>query len=385
MSLPQPLEQSSSPRSPSRTAVRLVGATLAAMCALTGTALAKGPTFALQPMSKGAYYTFDAARGKTVTGRIRVFNTGTSAGVVHLYAVDATTGPTSGAAYLTEPGRATDVGAWTRLSTTTVSLRPGKSKVVAFQVRVPDDARTGDHLGGITADPGAKKGDTVNRKGSSFRIDVRTLTVIAVKTTVPGPRPAALDVDGVKGGGLHSYQQLFLHLRNSGNVLLKGSGSVSVSGDGRAAKHAKFTLDTFVPRTQIDYPVFVPGKALAAGHYSATVTLHYPGRTVTRTFGFKIGAKELEQVYGSHPPAAVASPRSLPVLSLIVGGIVLLILGFVTAALIFRRREAKRVARSRERDLHDLALWEPRVEPDREAATRAGLNELPPPPDYTSP
>ena len=117
---------------------------------------------------------------------MRVVNTGSAAGSARIYAVDATTGATSGASYLTDSARRTDVGAWTRLSTGRVHLRPRQSTTVSFTVRVPRGVRSGDHLGGIVADPGIQHGRAVRRNRSSFRINVRTLTVIAVEARLPG-------------------------------------------------------------------------------------------------------------------------------------------------------------------------------------------------------
>src|SRR5437016_13053810 len=117
-----------------------------ALLAVAGTASARAPVFALQPVTSGPYYVFHAKPGQTISGRVRVVNTGSAAGSARIYAVDATTGATSGASYLTDSSRRTDVGAWTRLSVGRVNLRPRQAKVVDFTVRVPRGARTGDPL-----------------------------------------------------------------------------------------------------------------------------------------------------------------------------------------------------------------------------------------------
>src|SRR3954449_6528250 len=126
-----------------RRRVRL-GATIMALAALgvlatagSAAAKAKAPVFALQPLTSGPYYVFHAHPGQTITGRVRVVNTGSVAGTARVYAVDATTGATSGASYLTDTRRRTDVGAWTRLSVGKVRLRPRQLKVVDFTMRVP--------------------------------------------------------------------------------------------------------------------------------------------------------------------------------------------------------------------------------------------------------
>ena len=327
-------------------------------------------TFALQPVGGQPYFVFHAAPGSVASGRIRVSNTGDRAGSARLYAVDATTGPTSGAAYLTERDSGSELASWAHAQVAAVVLVPGESQVVPFPVLVPWGARPGDHLGGITADPGVRRGRTVKRKSSSFRIDVRTLTVIAVQVKVPGPHVPALEIDGVRAGGIPSYQQLFVGLRNAGNVLLKGEGSIVVRDeDGHALKRSRFPIDTFVPQTHIDYPVGVSGKSLPKGSYSATVTVRFAGRAVTRTFHFKVDDKALSQVYGSRAPSGGPASGSSLVL-LVAGAVLLLLAGFVGSWLGFRRRLRRLEARRRESDLRRLELWAPDAErlQDRESA-----------------
>ena len=342
-------------RARARHLAALAALATAGFLAAASPAAARGPVFALQPVTKGPYYVFHAKPGQTLSGRVRVVNTGSATGSARIYAVDATTGATSGASYLTDSDRRTDVGSWTRLSIGRVRLRPREARIVSFTVRVPRGVRSGDHLGGIVADPGVQQGRAVRRNKSSFRINVRTLTVIAVEAQLPGKRTPQMTLQGVTAGGLKGYQQIFLGMRNGGNILYKGSGSVVVSNmDGKKLKASRFVLDTFVPQTQIRFPVLIKGKALPAGEYRATITVHYAGRTVTGTFTFKIGNKELAQVFGSKATGAPAA-GGLPVALLIAGGAGILMAGFAVAAFYFKRRE-RRLA-ERMRDLEELELW----------------------------
>jgi hypothetical protein len=238
---------------------------------------------------------------------------------------------------------------------------------VSFTVRVPKGVRSGDHLGGIVADPGVQRGRAVRRNRSSFRVNVRTLTVIAVEARLPGTRVPQMTLQGVTAGGLRSYQQLFLGMRNGGNILYKGSGSVVVSNmDGKRLKASRFALDTFVPQTQIRFPVLVSGKALPAGTYRATVTVYYARRTVTGTFTFKIGKKELAQVFGSKATGAPGS-GGIPVWAMIAAGVAILLGGFALAAVFFKRRERKLAERLR-RDIGELELWPVRPDDGANAA-----------------
>ncbi len=65
--------------------------------------------FALQPVLYNpanplteSYFIFDSKPGIVVKSSVRVINTGNAAGIASLYPVDATTGQTSGAVYLSK-------------------------------------------------------------------------------------------------------------------------------------------------------------------------------------------------------------------------------------------------------------------------------------------
>ena len=91
---------------------------------------------------KLGYFVYPVAPGKTVKGAVIVSNTGTKTGTVRLYAADASTGATTGTVYLTDahPFRA---GSWIALSSSRLTLAPGRFKRVPFTVRVPSDADEG--------------------------------------------------------------------------------------------------------------------------------------------------------------------------------------------------------------------------------------------------
>jgi Bacterial protein of unknown function (DUF916) len=114
-------------------------------------------SFALKPITYDpaltvtkSYFVLVARPGAVIQDRIRIVNTGGRTGTAYLYPVDATTGQTSGAVYLSRQSPRHDVGAWIRLARSTVTLGPGKDVVVPFTIRVPLSIRPGDHLGGAT-------------------------------------------------------------------------------------------------------------------------------------------------------------------------------------------------------------------------------------------
>ncbi|HEY6526578.1 MAG TPA: hypothetical protein VIY10_22520 [Solirubrobacteraceae bacterium] len=323
-------------------------ATVMALAALAGSAQAAGPTVSLTPVgaagAKG-YFVYTAHGGSRISGQVSLVNTSGARGAVLLYAVDATTGQTTGAVYQSRARRRHDVGAWTKLPIRRVVLGSHGRAQVSFRLRVPRGARGGQHLGAIVAQPVSPVRRYSTRKGShAFHINVQALSVLAVQVNVPTRPVQRLTVNGCRAGGPHGFQTLFVGMANTGNQFVKGTGTVTVArGAATAIKHQSFALDTFLPGTSISYPVVLTGKPLRAGNYRAVVSLTYGKRHhVTRVLACKISNHSIVQVFGAAnaaqitPPGGGSGPSALVI---VIGGIALLALGFGAAVLLNRRAQ----------------------------------------------
>jgi hypothetical protein len=128
----------------------------------------------------------------------------------------------------------------------------------------------------------------------------------------------------VKTGGQRGYQQLIVHLANTGNVLRKPTGEVEVLEVVNNSRHLletlPFVMDTFLPQTSIDYPILLK-RALRPGTYEARVALTYPNAAGTSemnsaTSPFTVSKTDVKQVFTSAAPTqqpagpAVASSTS---------------------------------------------------------------------------
>jgi WxL interacting protein linking bacterial and host surfaces len=327
---------------------RVVGALALAVvliCAAAPPAEGKA-VFSVQPAtaSKSGYFILSARPGATIHGIAQVLNIGDRPGTASLYAVDGTTGQTSGAVYRSRQQRRTDVGAWIQLSTATVTLPPRAKQAISFTVRVPSGAFAGQHLGGIVVESStAPSSKTVRKTGrSSFQIKIRELSVVAVQVNLPGSPVVKMAITGLRPSGIPGRQDLLVGLSNLGNVLVKGQGSLTVfDRAGHRLKHQSFPLDTFVSHTHIDLPVYTAGKALPNGSYKGTVAIAYQGHRLVRTFRFQISDANQKQVFGSSArPAAPASSNGNPLLYALIGAGVALL-----AAIAFGRYRGRRKER----------------------------------------
>lgn len=315
----------------------LLGAFVAFAGVQSASARVAAPSFALRPVKYNpalpeteSYFVLAMEPGATIRRRIRVTNVGTAAGTLELYAVDATTGRTSGTVYKNRTARRRDVGRWIRLSKSTLKLGPGRSKIVSFSITVPAHATPGDHVGGIVAD----NQTLTEHHGGALRIKIKHLTIDAVVVRVAGATTAGLRVGRITATGGNGFQYLNIALANTGTVMIKPAGTLLVRSGGKTILSRPLQLDTLIPRTSIDYPVSLP-RALRPGDYDAAVSFRYGNRVlvngqgvggslaVSHTAPFHVSSGEYTEVFKGAPPL----PRSSPAMSMVT------ILAFVVAAL----------------------------------------------------
>jgi hypothetical protein len=333
---------------------RLTGLCVLATVALSAAGLvpasgasAQGAVFSITPVKREPYFIFHTSPGGVVSGQVRIVNVSASAGQVALYPVDATTGQTSGAVYLSAQAQRRGVGRWLSLSTSILTLGARQHRVVSFSLRVPPGTSAGQHLGGLVAAPLKPQSTRATTRGrNSFHVNIQEISIVAVQVNLPGPARQQMAISDLVASGRPGYQTLLIGLGNTGNTLVKGTGRLTVSRTGGSrVLERSFPLDTFVPQTRIAFPVYVRGRRLPAGAYVAEVVITYgSGHQVRRTFHFGISSHQVRQTYGttgtSNGTGASSSGSSIPVWALVLGAVLLVGGSVVGSSLYFRRRAA---------------------------------------------
>jgi WxL interacting protein linking bacterial and host surfaces len=290
---------------------------VAAALVVVPAALAGESSFALRPVTFNpdvpatqSYYIIDSKPGAKIHTELLLTNVGTATGTAILYAVDATTGRTSGAVYRSGSARRRDVGRWVVLSTRRITLGPKESRVIPFAIIVPRGARQGEHVGGIvaqnlTVQTGAAT--RVGKRGSSIQIRLRHLTIVAVEVNLPGRRIEHVLVQGVKALTEAGYPAVEIGLRNGGNVIVKPRLRLRITDrGGSTVLDQRRVLDSLVPQTAIGYPVIL-SRSLRPGNYHVDVRLDYGQSLVTHALRPLRVQGTSTQTYTS-AAAPVASP-----------------------------------------------------------------------------
>ncbi len=176
-----------------------------------------------------ANFAYDVTPGQELHDTLVVTNRGAAALQLGVYAADART-TTSGDLDLLPAGETSvDLGAWVQTDVSSLTLDPGASAQVPFTLRVPADARPGDHSGGlITSSVGTDEGSTVllDRR-LALRIHARVAGEID-----PGVRVDDVRVEyagtAVPFGA--STVVVRYRLTNTGNARVLPDDAVTVSG-----------------------------------------------------------------------------------------------------------------------------------------------------------
>jgi hypothetical protein len=336
---------------------------LAAVLVPTATAASSGPVYGLRAVgAKSGYFIYTAGPGSVRTGSVLVSNVGTATGTVHLFTADGTTGPTTGTVYKTDTAP-TQSGTWTTLSQTSFPLAPGAHRKVTFSVHVPANTQPGQWVSGIVAEAQNKVASQKPGQKAHVQITIRDLTIVAVQVNVPGPADNAFTLGNVTTGGSHGFQKVFLHVANTGNVMAKPTGAVTIfTAGGQRVQVLPFKMDTFLPQTAIDYPILLK-KALPAGNYQASVLLHVPGvatasaKLVKSSPSFTVSDAQVKQVFSSSQPtqappagttssttASSSSSSSLPTWAYAVIGAAVVLLVVLLVVWLLRRRRKKPAA-----------------------------------------
>ncbi len=273
-----------------------------------------------------SYFIFNGRPLAQVQNSLRVTNSGSARGTVSLYPVDATSSQTSGTVFLNRNDARRDVGAWITMSNSQLTLDPGQSQDVPFQLAIPSAVRPGQHVGGIVAEDLYQQ----TSKPGQIQINVRQLSIVAVLVNLPGTLVEQLVATGIQYDESSHFQRLLVGLNNSGTMLLKPFGSLQVSDlDGHLLQNLKMKLDTILPQNALEYPVYIQHKALADGKYTANLSLTYGHNQVlhyTTTFTIKPPANTIPGVISN---LVTPGPDFFSLLSpweYVVGVIILLLL-----------------------------------------------------------
>lgn len=301
------------------------------------------PQLSIRPVGQAEAKFFDvqASPGDERVLQVELQNVGTQPVRARTYAAAAYTIINGGFGIrLTDEG-ATGTATWLTYPTEVLDLAPGETVVRDVTLRVPADAGAGEHIAGLAIE----NAEPIRGSGR-VALDQVVRKAIAVLVTTPGAIDAKLDI--VSGEHLLVGDQsvVAVALRNSGNVLLRPAGTVTVSDDaGREVARKPVTMDSFYAGT--DTRLEVPlDERLPVGRYSVAVSLSDAERGVDASAPALAMSVAAEAEPPPPPAAGIRVPSAIsdllgedaqtipwPVVIGLAGAVILVI-----AAVTYRRR-----------------------------------------------
>lgn len=219
--------------------------TIAVAIAFTGIAQAQEaadtePVFGLRPAllnpddpKASGYFTFYVTPGEVLTDEVILINEGQVPVDLSLYLSAATTA-VGGSASFGSMGDENDPTSWITLSSSAATLAPGDELAVPFTVTIPEDAQPGDHMVGMVTQLAASDEEAADSSAggveASFSMQVIRRIGVAVLMIVEGERTPNLEIlDVALVDQSDQGVRFFVTVHNTGNVMLKGQGTVTVS------------------------------------------------------------------------------------------------------------------------------------------------------------
>lgn len=218
---------------------------------------------------------YDLAPGSEVTDQVTLFNYSNVQLTFQLYATDAFNNEDGQFDLLPSEEAPTDVGTWVTLPQGAVTLGPRSQASFPVTIRVPSDARPGDHAGALLASSQAMG---TGPDGKVVALDRRTGSRIYVR--VDGPLAPELTVEDLRSSyrpalnPLDGTTTVSYRVHNRGNVRLGGRHRVVVSAPfGLLARRAPVQEVTeLLPGESVEVEVVLDG-VVATGLVVAEVEL----------------------------------------------------------------------------------------------------------------
>lgn len=330
------------PRQRTVAALAAAAVTLLLVFASAAQASAFSEGFGARPIKRGgeevaaSYFTLKAQPGEVLREATVVSNASDEPIEVLVDGVDGLTGKTSGTVYANRDDRHLETSRWLRPAARRLVIPPRSTEKFRFTMRIPDDAKPGDHLAGLAF-------QDVHESTSKSRLAVRQVlrVVIGVQVTVGEGSPAQAELGDLKIEALPGTQvpSVVLQLRNKGQLLCKPKARVALTGPRGEQKTAEQQLETILPGDEIAYPLPFKG-ALDAGEYRAVADVDGCGARQHAEASANLATSLSGTTPMAEPPATKATAASSPSTAMLAGvGLAGIAGGVGIAMLLQRRRE----------------------------------------------
>jgi hypothetical protein len=309
---------------------------------------------AVHPNPQGFFEYHLSPGGEQVVDTAVISNQGATAGDLLVYGADGYTSHVSGIVYgeRNEPlrpagaeGAGNGAGSWITPSVSRLHLAAGSAVTISFTTAVPAGTAPGDYVGGLVAE----NPTPADVNGGGLRVTQRS--VVAVVVHVPGTVRGGWSIGEPTISVENSRRQVItVPLASTGDVISKPSlkGILTTCSGSTVVERLDRKLDTFLPHSQIDYPINIEDQVLPAGCYTLSLDFGEPGTSVHADRQLTISPPQAQvpkfvSPNASSAPTLAAVPAAgpSPLVIGLIGGVGVLLLGNLLALLLLRRRHRR--------------------------------------------
>jgi hypothetical protein len=231
---------------------------------------ASGPRFVIRPIDgmDGDYFTLEAEPGTTHELVVVLANVDDEPLSLRTYANDVVPIVNGGFAIAAEEVPAEGTATWLEYPAETFDFEPGEGVERTFTVSVPDDTAPGQYIAGLALETS----EPLEVEGSDLFTQIIRKT-IAVFIIVPGPEQPAFALAEPAYLTDSTIDRVEIQVVNSGNVLVKPAGEVSLrDSGGETVMSAPIAMGSVYAGTTVTLSVPVT-TAIPDGDYSLNVEL----------------------------------------------------------------------------------------------------------------
>lgn len=222
-----------------------------------------------------AYFVITAPPGAVLRRHVRITNAGSEPARLLIDPVDGLTSQNTGSVFADRDVAVGGAGQWLRIPQRELTLAAGGETQVKFELRIPADARPGDHLAGVSVLNTA----STTRDSGALSVTTQVRSVVGVLVKVPGAARAELAIGGAEVGLLpgSTIPAVTTQVSSPGQLLIKPHLRIRLQ-NAVYEKVVERDLDTILPGAEIALAQPWPER-VEAGRYQLHVELSAPGMT----------------------------------------------------------------------------------------------------------
>lgn len=212
-----------------------------------------------------------------------------------LYPADALPAQNGGRSFSEKEQRLTLVGSWLEpQGVKAITLKPQEVRSFNYVLNVPEDLLPGQYVGVIAAEELIKAEEpAAGTEGQQASVAIDVVNRSGVQMVLEYKADQAkheMSIDDFKHDYISTgHSRLTMKLSDRGTILEKPTGKITVrDGQGQVMFEQEYAADSIYAGSTADMVYIVNDRLLLPDVYEVNYTASFSGKTISRTFTFKV-------------------------------------------------------------------------------------------------